>query len=407
MNIEYFLAQKIRKTKGKTFSASVINIGITSIAIGVAAIMLSFSVLFGFKDTIKEKLFSMSAHLQISKITLNQSFEEAPFVINKETSELIDNNESIASINAIALKSALLRSDEEISGVLLKGVDGNYNWQLFEENIKEGRILQKDTSESYGKEIILSNTLKKLLNVKLGDDILINFIQNPPRARKVEIVGFYDTGIEDIDNSYAIVDIDLIRRINDWEPNEIGHLEVFLKDFEQLEPTVDGLYDIIPQDQQIHRITQLLPQFFDWFNLLDRNIIIVLFLIIVVASFNMVSVLLIMIMERTPMIGLLKSLGARNGMIQKIFVSNALIIIMKGLAWGNFIALSFCLVQDLFKIIPLDPENYYMSYVPISWSWLTFLLVNIATVILVSLIVILPTLSILKISPVKALKYKN
>lgn len=407
MNIEYFLAQKIRKTKGKTFSASVINIGITSIAIGVAAIMLSFSVLFGFKDTIKEKLFSMSAHLQISKITLNQSFEEAPFVINKETSELIDNNESIASINAIALKSALLRSDEEISGVLLKGVDENYNWQLFEENIKEGRILQKDTSESYGKEIILSITLKKLLNVELGDDILINFIQNPPRARKVEIVGFYDTGIEDIDNAYAIVDIDLIRRINDWEPNEIGHLEVFLNDFEQLEPTVSELYDIIPQDQQIHRITQLLPQFFDWFNLLDRNIIIVLFLIIVVASFNMVSVLLIMIMERTPMIGLLKSLGAKNGMIQKIFVSNAVIIILKGLALGNIIALGFCFIQDQFKLIPLDPENYYMSYVPISYTWLTFFLVNMATVILVSLIVILPTLSILKISPVKALKYKD
>lgn len=407
MNTEYFLAQKIRKTKGKTFSSSVINIGITSIAIGVAAIMLSFSVLFGFKDTIKEKLFSMSAHLQLSKITLNQSFEEAPFVINDETSKLINNNESIASINAIALKSALLRSDEEISGVLLKGVDEKYNWELFEENIKEGRVLQEDTSASYGKEIILSKTLKKLLNVKLGDDILINFIQNPPRARKVKIVGFYETGIEDIDNAYAIVDINLIRRINDWEHNEIGHLEVFLKDFQQLESTVDELYDIIPQDQQIHRITQLLPQFFDWFNLLDRNIIIVLFLIIVVASFNMVSVLLIMIMERTPMIGLLKSLGAKNGMIQKIFVSNAVIIILKGLAWGNFIALGFCLIQDQFKIIPLDPENYYMSYVPISWSWLTFLLVNIATVILVSLIVILPTLSILKISPVKALKYKN
>ncbi|AWV98408.1 ABC transporter permease [Arcticibacterium luteifluviistationis] len=407
MNTEYFLAQKIRKTKGKTFSSSVINIGITSIAIGVAAIMLSFSVLLGFKDTIKEKLFSMSAHLQISKITLNQSFEEAPFVINEETSKFINNNESIASINAIALKSALLRSDEEISGVLLKGVDENYNWQLFEENIKEGRILQKDTSASYGKEIILSNTLKQLLNVKLGDDILINFIQNPPRARKVEIVGFYDTGIEDIDNAYAIVDIDLIRRINDWEPDEIGHLEVFLNDFEQLEPTVSSLYDIIPQDQQIHRITQLLPQFFDWFNLLDRNIIIVLFLIIIVASFNMVSVLLIMIMERTPMIGLLKSLGARNQMIQKIFISNAVIIILKGLALGNFIALGFCFIQDQFKLIPLDPENYYMSYVPVSWSWLTFLLVNIATVILVSLIVILPTLSILKISPVKALKYKD
>jgi len=188
MKIEYFLARKIRKTKDKTFSSSVINIGITSIAIGVAAIILSFSVLLGFKDTIKEKLFSMSAHLQVSKITLNQSFEEAPFVNNEETKAFISKNENIATINAIALKSALLKSDEEISGVLLKGIDENYDWSKFESNIIKGRHINPDSS-SYAKEIILSSTLQKLLNVELQDDILIYFIQDPPRARKVKIVG--------------------------------------------------------------------------------------------------------------------------------------------------------------------------------------------------------------------------
>ena len=406
MNTESFLAKKIRKTKGKTFSSSVINIGITSIAIGVAAIILSFSILLGFKNTIKEKLFSMSAHLQVSKITLNQSFEEAPFENNSDTRTLLHKNENVASINAIALKSALLKSEEEISGVLLKGVDKNYDWTKFNSNIKSGRAIQVDSS-SYAKEIILSTTLQKLLKVKLHDDILIYFIQDPPRARKVKIVGIYDTGIEDIDKAYAIVDISLIRRINDWTDNEIGHYEVFLNEFEQLNATTQALYDDLPQDQQIHKITQLLPQFFDWFSLLDQNILIVLVLIIIVASFNMVSVLLIMIMERTPMIGLLKSLGSPNGLIQKIFISNALIIISKGLLIGNMIAITLCFIQDKLKVIPLDPENYYMSYVPISWHWPTFLYVNIATIVLVGLIVILPTLSVLKISPVKALKYKD
>jgi lipoprotein-releasing system permease protein len=406
MNTEYFLARKIRKTKGKTFSSSVINIGITSIAIGVAAIILSFSILLGFKDTIKEKLFSMSAHLQVSKITLNQSFEEAPFVNNAESEGLMAKNENIASINAIALKSALLKSDEEISGVLLKGIDEKYDWSKFESNIIKGRHINPDSS-NYAKEIILSSTLQKLLNVELEDDILIYFIQNPPRARKVKIVGIYDTVIEDIDKSYAIVDLNLIRRINGWKNNEIGHYEVFLNDFETLNASTQELYEFIPQDQQIHKITQLLPQFFDWFSLLDQNIFIVLFLIIVVASFNMVSVLLIMIMERTPMIGLLKSLGAKNGMIQKIFISNALLIIVKGLLIGNVIAISFCFLQEKFKLIPLDPENYYMSYVPVSWHWPIFLWVNLATIFLVGLIIILPTLSILRISPVKALKYKD
>jgi lipoprotein-releasing system permease protein len=406
MNTEYFLAKKIRKTKGKTFSSSVINIGITSIAIGVAAIILSFSILMGFKNTIKEKLFSMSAHLQVSKITLNQSFEEAPFENNKESRALLHKNENIASINAIALKSALLKSEEEISGVLLKGVDENYDWSKFNSNIISGRTI-KVNSSSYAKEILLSSTLQKLLNVKLNDDILIYFIQDPPRARKVKIVGLYETGIEDIDKAYALVDLNLIRRINGWADNEIGHYEVFLNDFELLNSTTHALYDDLPQDQQIHKITQLLPQFFDWFSLLDQNILIVLVLIIIVASFNMISVLLIMIMERTPMIGLLISLGSPNGLIQKIFISNALIIISKGLLIGNFIAITLCFVQDKFKLIPLDAENYYMSYVPISWHWPTFLWVNIATIILVGLIVILPTLSVLKISPVKALKYKD
>jgi lipoprotein-releasing system permease protein len=406
MNTEYFLAKKIRKTKGKTFSSSVINIGITSIAIGVAAIILSFSILMGFKNTIKEKLFSMSAHLQVSKITLNQSFEEAPFKNNKESRALLHKNENIASINAIALKSALLKSEEEISGVLLKGVDENYDWSKFNSNIISGRTI-KVNSSSYAKEILLSSTLQKLLNVKLNDDILIYFIQDPPRARKVKIVGLYETGIEDIDKAYALVDLNLIRRINGWADNEIGHYEVFLNDFELLNSTTHALYDDLPQDQQIHKITQLLPQFFDWFSLLDQNILIVLVLIIIVASFNMISVLLIMIMERTPMIGLLISLGSPNGLIQKIFISNALIIISKGLLIGNFIAITLCFVQDKFKLIPLDAENYYMSYVPISWHWPTFLWVNIATIILVGLIVILPTLSVLKISPVKALKYKD
>jgi lipoprotein-releasing system permease protein len=406
MNTEYLLAQKIRKTKGKTFSSSVINIGITSIAIGVAAIILSFSVLLGFKDTIKEKLFSMSAHLQVSKITLNQSFEEAPFLNTPESIKNIANNENIASFNAIALKSALLKSDEEISGVLLKGVDNNYDWSVFESNMVEGRRINFDSS-SYSKDIILSSTLKKLLNVNLNDDLLIYFIQDPPRARKVKIVGIYETGIEDIDKSYALVDLNLIRRINNWKENEVGHLEIFLKDFNSINTSTSSLYNDIPQDQRIHKITQLLPQFFDWFNLLDRNIIIVLFLIIVVASFNMVSVLLIMIMERTPMIGLLKALGARNTFIQKVFISNALIIILKGLAIGNLLAISFCYVQDKFKLIPLDPENYYMSYVPISWHWPTFVFVNVATILVVGIIVILPTISIVRIRPVKALKYKE
>ncbi len=406
MNTELFLAQKLRKTKGKTFSSSVINIGVASIAIGVAAVLISFSVLMGFKNTIKEKLFSMSGHLQVRKITLNQSFDEVPFSNSLAYQKLLEENENIASINAIALKSALLKSENEISGILLKGIDQNYNSSFFENNLIEGRFINFAPG-SYSKEIIISETQRRLLDVNLGDDLLIYFIQQPPRARKVTIVGVYSTGIEDIDKFNAMVDLNLIRRINEWDSLAVGHSEVFLNDLDKADETVNQLYEIIPQDLEVRQVSKMMPAFFDWFNLLDRNIVIVIFLIVIVASFNMVSVLLIMIMERTPMIGLLKSLGAKNGLIQRIFISNAIQIIMKGLILGNALAISLCLLQDRLKLVPLDPQSYYMDYVPVSWDWLVFFQVNLATILIVGLIVSLPTWAILKITPVKALKYKE
>ncbi len=406
MKTAFFLAQKLRKTKGKTFSSSVIHIGVASVAIGIAAVLISFSVLLGFKNTIKEKLFSMSAHLQLSKITLNQTFEEAPFTINSQLYTLLKNNDKIAEINAIALKSAILKSENEISGIVLKGVDENYNWSRFRKNLLEGTTIRQD-SVDYSREILISESQAKLLNVSLGDELLIYFIQNPPRARKMKISGIYTTGVEEIDKNYALVDINLIRRINDWDNAEIGQAEIFLHDISFLDEIVPELYQTLPQDLQLGKITRILPQFFDWFNLLDRNIVIVIFLIALVASFNMVSVLLIMIMERTPMVGLLKSLGARNSLIQQIFIYNALQITLKGLLIGNMLAIGFCLIQDKLRLIPLDPENYYMSYVPISWNWPLFAIINLVTIFIIGLIILLPTLAVLKIVPVKALKYKE
>ncbi|UBM59439.1 ABC transporter permease [Marinilongibacter aquaticus] len=406
MNTELFLAQKIRKTKGKTFSSSVIAIGTASIAIGVAAILLSFSVLLGFKDTIKEKLFLMSGHMQMSKITLNQSFEELPFEDSPELQGFLQEEKNVSRVQAVAFKSALLKSETQISGTVLKGVGEDYDWKKFETNLVEGRPIGKDSS-SYAKEIVLSLTQKRLLSVEIGDELLIYFIQNPPRARKVKVVGFYTSGIEEMDKAYSFVDIDLIRRINGWASDEIGHSEIFLNDFDKMDQTINELYAQIPPDLQLTKITNMLHVFFEWFNLLDRNIVIVIVLVIIVASFNMVSVLLIMIMERTPMIGLLKAVGTKNSIIQRIFVLNALQIVVKGLLIGNGLALVLCFLQYQFKLIPLDPVNYYMSYVPVSWSLPVFLLVNLGTVLVVGLIVYLPTWAILRISPVKALKYKD
>lgn len=405
MNLEKLLANKIRKVEGQAFSATVLKVGIISVALGVAVVLISFAVLLGFKQTIQEKLITLSSHLQISKITLNQSFEETPFVLNSELTEKLTNNTNVARFDPIIQKSAIIKSEEEINGVLLKGVERSYDWEEFDNNMIAGRAIAMDST--YSKEIVLSKTQTNLLNVALGDDILIYFIQDPPRVRKLKLVGIYDTGIPELDENYAIVDIALLRRINGWEDNEVGHLEVYLQDFKELQNTTQSIYEELPQELIIMPITSFLPQFFDWFNLLDRNIIIVIILIIAVAGFNMISVLLIMIMERTPMVGLLKALGASSFSIQKIFSINAFRIILIGLFWGNTFAILFCLIQRYWHLIPLDRESYYMSFMPISWNWAIFLGVNFVTAIFIGLISLLPTFLIHKINPVKALKYKD
>jgi lipoprotein-releasing system permease protein len=406
MNIAVYLANKIQNTRNQTFSSLIIKVGIASVALGLSALLISFSVLFGFKNTIKNKLFSISSHIQVSKITLNRSFEEVSMTNNSEINSYLAKNPEISTVNVAANKSAILKSETEIAGVVLKGIDRKFNWATFDMNLTEGKVFQhKDTT--YTNDILISRKLKEQLNVKLNDDILIYFIQDPPRARKLHITGIYETGIEEIDQNYIIGDINLIRKINGWNNNEIGHYEIYLKDFSHLDQVAAQLADDLPQDYQISPITKMLPQFFEWFNLLDRNIILVIILIIAVASFNMISVLLIMIMERTPMIGLLKSIGALNSLIRGIFIRNGLKIIIKGLLAGNIIGLGLCFIQDKFKLLHLDPENYYMSFVPVEWNWPVFLIVNVVTLLIIGMILIIPTFVTSRISPVEALKYKD
>jgi lipoprotein-releasing system permease protein len=406
MNITFFLAEKIKNTKNQTFSSLIIKIGVASIAISISVLLISFFVLFGFKNTIKQKLFGISSHIQISKITLNRSFEEASMPNNLPFLKKIKNNPEIKSINKVGQKSIILKSEEEISGVVLKGVDENYDWSEFETNIIAGRKLSLDKDEIKN-EVIISEKIRKDLNLKLNDDLLVYFIQDPPRARKLKIVGIYDTNVEELDQVYVLGDLKLIQKINGWDEGQYGHLEVFINDLSKLDILKEQLLDQIPVEFQVLKITEILPQFFDWFNLLDRNILMVIVLILVVAAFNMISVLLIMIMERTPMVGLLKSIGTSNRKIQNIFLINGSKIIISGMIWGNIIGFGLCFLQAKFHFIKLDAANYYMSFVPIEWDFKVAVLINIGIFMAVLLVLIIPTWFIQKINPVKALKYKD
>lgn len=405
-NIAKFLAKRIRNTKVGSFTYTITRIGMASIAIGISILIVSYSVLFGFKKTIKEKLFSLNAHIQVSKITLNQSFDESPLQINNEIKDVFAKNDLLDGIFTVTNKAAILKSETDIAGILIKGVDSSFVHANFSQNILEGKPLDflDDTSEN---QILISEYLSKKLQIKVGESILLYFIQNPPRARKVIVKGIFSTGIEEYDKQLIIGDNRLIHKMNNWSPDQIGHYEVLVKDISQIEIVKKQLLSDLPSFLNVVSIMDISPEYFDWFELLDRNILIIIVLIIIVASFNMMSVLLIMIMERTQMIGLLKALGTSNYTIRTMFFRNALFIVWKGLLWGNAIGLTLCWLQDTFRLVKLDPVNYYMSFVPISWEWSWYLFVNFSLFLIVSSIVFLTTSTILKIKPIAAIRTKK
>jgi lipoprotein-releasing system permease protein len=408
MNLPNFIAQRIRKTKTESFSSTVTRIGVGSVAVSVATLLISFAVLFGFKNTITDKLFSLSYHLQVSKISLNQSFEESPIPIKSSFYQNYRQNPEIRHVQAVANKAGMLKSIDDFSGVLIKGVGTDFDWQLFNQNLIEGRKINPIIDLSNQKnEIIISKKLANLLKLKLNEEAILYFIQNPPRPRKVKIVGIYETGLEEFDKNLIISDLSLIQKMNNWDKNTAGHYEIFLNNFNKIDDAADWIDERIEQNQRTIKSTESFIQIFDWLQLLDRNIIIVLVLIIVVASFNMVSILLVMLMERTPMVGLLKSLGSTDLQIRKVFIYNGLWIIIRGLIIGNLIAVAFGLIQQYFKIIPLDAESYYMNYVPIAWNWLVWLFVNLGTVIVISLVIFIPTWIVTRMKPVVAMKYRG
>lgn len=405
-NVNYtkFLAKKIRFTKSKSFSSTVSKVGVASISIGIIVMIVSFATLFGFKNAIKTKLFSLSSHVQVCKITLNQSYEETPIDFNSDFYKNYREIPEIRHVQKIINKPGILKSDKEIAGIVLKGIAEDFDWATFKANMVEGDTLNLAKGVN---EIIISRTLANLVNAKVNQEILIYFMQNPPRARKLKVVGIYETGLQEYDKNMVLVNYRLLQKMNGWEANQVGHYEVFLKDFDKLAETLPKINQKLPPNLKLVSVIELFPQIFDWFSLLDRNILIVLILIFIVASFNIVSVLFVMLLERTSMIGLLKTLGCEDKKIRQIFLYNAAWIIIRGIVLGNIFGFAICLIQYYFRVIPLDAESYYMSFVPIYFDWNSIILLNILTFVIVFSVVFLPTVVILRMKPVVAMKFKD
>jgi lipoprotein-releasing system permease protein len=404
LNLPDFIAKRTINSKTGQFSGSIYKIAISSIAIGLAIMLIALLILGGFQKTIKDKVFSFAGHMQVTKYTLSNSFDESP--ISTETDFFQNHKELdfIKHVQGVAYKAGLLKTEEAVEGVVIKGIGSDYDTANFASNLIEGRFPDIN-SENYSTEAIISKEIAQLLRIKMGQKVIMYFVQNPPRYRQLEIVGIYETGLEDFDERMIIGDVRMIQRLNDWSSDQVGGFEVFIHDEIDEDQAESIVFDKVEADQFVNLTSKKYPQYFEWLELLNQNVQLFLALILFVACFNMVAVIFILTMERTPMIGMLKSMGAKNKLIRNIFLMSGLRLTFKGLLWGNLVAIGAAALQYYFHLIPLDQENYYMSAVPILWDFKMIFGLNLLVLIVVLISLFLPVWFIARMKPIKAIRF--
>ncbi|MFC2123559.1 ABC transporter permease [Bacteroidota bacterium] len=404
MNLSFLISKRISHAGKSSFSATIHKIAIASIGLGLGIMIISVLIMYGFEQTIQNKIISFSGHIQITRYTLGSTFEELPVSKESDFFQTLNELDYVDHVQGIGHKVGLFKTDDEVHGIYFKGVDEFFDTTRFSLNMVEGKFFNPDDTLNT-LDIVISRKIATLLNLKVNDDILLYFMQNPVRVRRMSINGIYESGMEEFDEKMVFGHIAVIQKLNDWRPSLIGGWEVFIKDFNQLNEAESNLFDITDYDLFVDKVTDKHIEIFDWLSLISRNVVIFLVLILFVASFNMISILIILIMERTQMIGILKAIGATNRLIQQVFVYNGMLLILKGLLLGNIIGISFGYIQARFRLIPLDPENYYMNHVPIYWDWISILGLNILIFCVVSLVLVVPTMIISRIDPVRSIRF--
>ena len=367
--------------------------------------LISVAILTGFQKEIRNKIIGFGSHIQITNFDANSSYEYTPIDKSSVAVRQLSGIDGIRHVQVFGIKAGIIKTKDQIQGVILKGVGSDYDWSFFKNRIIEGKCFSlRDTTKN--DSILISKNIASKLKLKLGDNVFMYFIQDPPRMRKFIIAGIYETGLEDFDKMYLICDIYHIRKLNNWDQNQISGFEILLNNFDDLNKVYDKVYHSIGYSLNAQTIKQLYPEIFDWLELMDMNVVIILIVMFLVSGITMISTLLVLILEKTSMIGILKALGTRNNSIRRIFLYNAAYIIIKGLLWGNGIALSICFIQYKYHFIKLPQESYYVSFVPVNFNILHILLINICTLILSTFILIIPSYITTRINPVKAITFK-
>lgn len=414
MNLELFIARKIHFSKegDRNVTSPAVRIAMIGIALGLAVMILSVAIVVGFKKEVRNKVIGFGSHIQITNFDNNSSYELTPIAVSDTLLEELHAFPGIRHVEVFATKTGILKTDSDFQGIVLKGVDTNFDWTFFQKNLKEGEIftIHPDTMTT---DVLISQYLANLLSLKAGDSFLTYFVQDDVRARKFHITGIYETGFVDYDRLFVIADIKQIRRLNGWDKDQVSGLELVVDNYDRLDQTAENLYfdlaekkDRIGNTYYTRSIKELNPMIFSWLDVLDINVVVILVLMLSVAGFTMISGLLIIILERTNMIGILKALGENNASIRKIFLYVSFFLIGKGMLWGNIIGISLCLIQSCFHVIKLDPSIYYLDAVPVDISLVSLLLLNTGTLLASMLMMFGPSFLITKIDPARSIRFE-
>jgi lipoprotein-releasing system permease protein len=450
LNLSYFISKRISREDTGTFSSTIHKIAVITITVGLSAAIVSFLIMSGFQSTVKNKIYSFSSHMLIRNINSDGEMEERPFFFN--TIDVVQhpgNYPMITHVQEYAHKPGIIKTEDELMGIAFKGVSKSFDVEAFRENMVEGEFIHlSDTAVS--NDVVLSRTIADKVNAKVGDKIIVHFFQNPPRFRRLNVTGIYETNLtEYFDSKVIIGDLRLIQQLNDWADGVAGGVEVFIDfnrfdrselfslymsdamdyiwdtdwsfreklmesynawaaySFEEmaLEETRRVIGEAMDYDHKIDQANHTYQVVFEWLALIQRQVLILLTIILVVVCVNMISVVLILVMERTPMVGMLKALGAKNRQVRSIFIFQGVNLIVRGLIYGNIVGLGLCFLQHKFRFMKLNPHDYYMAFVPIGWSLETILFLNLLVLAVVTVVLWIPTAITTRISPIKAIRF--
>lgn len=414
MSLELFIARKIyfSKEEQRKVTPPAVRIAIIGIALGLAVMILSVAIVIGFKKEVRNKVIGFGSHIQVTNFDNNSSYESSPIAVSDTLLNDLKRFPGIRHVESYATKPGILKTDTDFQGIVLKGVDEHFDWTFFRANMKEGDVLTFDP-EKNSTDVLISRYLSDLLGLKLGDSFLTYFVQEDVRARKFHVAGIYETGFLDYDKLFVVADIRQVRRLNSWEKDQASGLELLVDNYGRLDQIAEDLYFYLSDrsDRQgntfyTRSVKELNPMIFNWLDVLDINVVIILILMMSVAGFTMISGLLIIILERTNMIGILKALGENNASIRKIFLYVSFFLIGKGMIWGNLIGVALCLVQAHFRLVTLDPSIYYLDAVPIDLNLISLLLLNVGTLTAAMLMMIGPSYLIMKIDPARSIRFE-